>query len=1186
MNRANEILIAFAAGLLLVVSAAAQQDTINTVIGSGPNAMPAVNANVYYAYEVATDAAGNFYYTAAQEGRVYKATPGGNVTLIAGIGGQNAEGYNGDGIPATSAQLNQPQGIFVDTASPPNVYIADTNNCLIRKVNGSTGIITTVAGYTYTDTGGNLHASICEFGSYTDNKGNGFSSTGDGGKATLATISFPVGVAVDASGNIYIADTSNGRIREVSASTGNISTVAGGGGSTTAANNCGGSSPWGDGGAATNAYICSPQAVAVDSSVSPPNIFLAHYGGGACEVREVVGGTGATAGNIYRVAGSASSCGFSGDGSSATSALLNDDWQVWTQSSGGTTTVTVADYGNSRIRQFTVNSSGTPVAGNISTIAGGGSSNCTNENIPAIESCLQPIGVAFDKSGNYFIGDYGYERVREVSKSTGNINTVAGWGYPFYPYPINNTVPLGTDYQLYYPFHIRGDSTGDIYLAGYQDQSVFAWNSSTGAFSLVTGNGTSGYQGDTVTATNSTIELNNPTDVVKDSNGNIYISDYNNCVIREVVASTGDIHTVVGGTDNNRFGCGFEDGSLSVGKINGVYAMDVDSNNNLYLADSSNARVREVNFSAGTITTIAGNGIAGYKGDGGAATSAELSTALYGLAVDSAGDVYILDTNNLRVREVAASTGNIQTVAGNGTAGYQGDGVPATDTALYYPEGIAIDAAGDLLIADYDNQRIRLVDTAGIIHTIAGTGTAGYTGNGGLATSAELYYPVSVTTDSSGNIYETDYYNWAVRQISALSIASSAPASATFETQLVHTTSNSVELTIKAAGTVNISSIAASSGFTEIDDCPATLNNGQSCAVDVAFSPTTVGDINGSLTISYNGYLAPSLIVPLQGTATALSISPNPLAFSSQPVTTSVTKTITVKGATTYSASPVSLLGDTTDFSIASNTCTGAVTTSCTVGITFDPQSPGAKKTKLIIKDNDPTSPQIVSITGTGSSYESFTPASVTFKTQVVGTTSKATTVTFKYAGSGSITLSSAATASSSYVLTSNTCTSGAVLATGGTCTFGVEFAPSTSTLGVVTGTVTVNFSADPNGQTTAQLPLTGTATEVSISPASLAFGTVTSGTSTKSITLTNKGTMTLTFSGTPTITGTGSAQFTVLTGTSTCLNGSVTMTQGKSCTIQVQFTSTGKGVKYSENLSISDNDGASPQIVKITATD
>lgn len=1074
MTSIQKIAITIAAGLVLALSANAQQDIITTVIGGGPNAMPAVDANVYYAYEVATDSAGNFYYTAAYEGRVFKATPGGNVTLIAGIGGQNAEGYNGDGIQATSAYLNFPQAVAVDSASPPNVYIADTNNCVIRKVNGSTGIITTVAGYAYTDSAGNPHTS-CGWGSYTDNHANGFSSNGDGGKATLADLYSPLGIGLDGSGNLYIADQNNGRVREVNASTGNISTVAGGGGSTTAGNNCGGSSPWGDGAAATSAFLCSPQGVAVDASVTPPNVFVTNAD--ACSVREIVGGTGGTKGNIYRVAGSYTlGCGFSGDGSSATSAQLSTGWQVWAQASAGTTTVTVADYGNSRIRQFTVNSSGTPTSGNISTIAGGGSTNCLNENIPAIESCLQPIGVAFDTSGNYFIGDYGYERVREVSKSTGNINTVAGWGYPYYPYPVGNNVPLGTDYQLYYPWHVHGDSSGNIYVAGYQDESVFAYNSSTGALSQVTGNGTAGYLGDTVIATNGTIELNGPTDVVKDSNGNIFISDYNNCVIREIAASTGDIHTVVGGTDNSRFGCGFKDGALSAGQINGVWALAIDSNNNLYLADSGNERVREVNLGASTITTIAGNGTYGFTGDGGAATSAELTNALYGLSVDSAGNVYISDSSNYRVRKVTAATGIINTIAGNGAGGFEGDGVPATETSVYAPYGLALDAAGDLFLADYNNQRVRMVDTAGIIHTIAGNGTAGYVGQGVLATSAELYYPTGVTTDSSGNIYLADYYNWVIRKVSALNVVGSSPPSASFEPQPVHTTSASVEFTLTAAGTANITSITSSAGFTELDNCPITLTNGASCTVDVAFAPSTPGVINGTLTVSYNGFFGPSTVVKLQGTATGLTISPSPLAFGAQLINTIVTKSITVKGSTTYKSPSATLSGDTTDFTIASNTCTATVTISCVIGISFDPLSLNGKKATLSIHDSDPTNPQLVGITGTG--------------------------------------------------------------------------------------------------------------TEVTISPTALAFGTVTTGSSTKSVTVTNKGTTTLTFSGTPTITGTGSVQFSVITGSSTCLNGTVTMTQNVSCTINVQFTSTSKGVVYSETMSISDNGGGSPQLVKITGTD
>jgi hypothetical protein len=308
------------------------------------------------------------------------------------------------------------------------------------------------------------------------------------------------------------------------------------------------------------------------------------------------------------------------------------------------------------------------------------------------------------------------------------------------------------------------------------------------------------------------------------------------------------------------------------------------------------------------------------------------------------------------------------------------------------------------------------------------------------------------------------------------------------------------------------------------------LPNGAACTVSVFFTPTLSGARYGTLFINTNGYFGATTTISLEGTGTGLTITPDPLAIGSSPINTSVTKSIAVKGGTTYSS--VTLEGDTTDFTIATNTCTGTVAATCAIGITFDPKSTGAKKATLVLKDTDPTSPQVVSITGTGSSYESFTPTSVIFKAELDGTTSKATKITFKYTGSGTLALTTL-TPSSAFVvnetgISSDACNPGTTtLIKNQFCYFNVEFVPGTA-IGTVAGNVTASFTGDPNNSSLV-LPLTGTGTEVSLSPASLAFGTVASGTKNETLTVKNMGTTTLTFSGTPTITGTGSGQFTVL---------------------------------------------------------
>ena len=176
----------------------------------------------------------------------------------------------------------------------------------------------------------------------------------------------------------------------------------------------------------------------------------------------------------------------------------------------------------------------------------------------------------------------------------------------------------------------------------------------------------------------------------------------------------------------------------------------------MFVADTDNNRVRKID-PTGIITTVAGNGIYSYSGDGGPATNAGLSS-LYGLTADASGNVYIADTQNDRVRKVATN-GIITTIAGNGTAAYTGDGGPATNATLDYPSGVAADASGTVFIADLDNQCIRKVDTNGIITTVAGTGAVGGTGDGGAATNATLNYPFSVSVDAAGDLFIADQGN-------------------------------------------------------------------------------------------------------------------------------------------------------------------------------------------------------------------------------------------------------------------------------------------------------------------------------------------------------------------------------------------------------------------------------------------
>jgi sugar lactone lactonase YvrE len=194
--------------------------------------------------------------------------------------------------------------------------------------------------------------------------------------------------------------------------------------------------------------------------------------------------------------------------------------------------------------------------------------------------------------------------------------------------------------------------------------------------------------------------------------------------------------------------------------------LGIDASGNVYIVDSGNRRIRKVTISTGIITTVAGNGTNGALGDGGLATSASINSQGSTLGFDSAGNLYFADTLNNRIREVKASTGIITTIAGTGIGAYYGDGGAATSAMVNAPEGVAVDWAGNVYIADTANNRIRAISSStGKMSTVAGTGSATYSGDGGLATSAAVNWPGGVAVDSGGNLYISDEDNNRVRVV-------------------------------------------------------------------------------------------------------------------------------------------------------------------------------------------------------------------------------------------------------------------------------------------------------------------------------------------------------------------------------------------------------------------------------------
>lgn len=322
------------------------------------------------------------------------------------------------------------------------------------------------------------------------------------------------------------------------------------------------------------------------------------------------------------------------------------------------------------------------------------------------------------------------------------------------------------------------DPSGNLFIADQFNNRIR--EVSGGNINTIAGDGVGGYYGDGGAATSA--EVNFPSGLALDPSGNLYIADYNNSVIRKVTSGT--IYTVAG---DNGAGAGYsgDNNAALAAQLDKPISIALDTAGNMYIADTTNNRIRKVTAVNGAIpysictttsggvtsytncpviTTIAGGSLAGDQGDGGLATGALLDDPI-GICVDSAGNVYFSDSENHKIRKISTD-GIITTVVGTGNPGFSGDGGPATNAELFYPKGITMDKQGNLYIADYSNQVIRKVGTNGVIETIAGIGTvAGLYGDGGPANQALLNFPTGVAVDTGGNVYIADTDNYIVRKL-------------------------------------------------------------------------------------------------------------------------------------------------------------------------------------------------------------------------------------------------------------------------------------------------------------------------------------------------------------------------------------------------------------------------------------
>jgi uncharacterized protein (TIGR03437 family) len=688
-------------GVWASTTAALAQGIITTVAGTDAvfqdDGKPALQARIGSSEGVLAGPDGTVYFSDVDNQMVFKVAADGILHVVAGNG---LLGFSGDGGAATAARLNQPMRLALDAQG--DLLMLDTAGSRIRKVTPA-GIISTVAG-------------------------SGFGYGGDGAPATKALMSAR-GLAVDSAGNIFIADTFNNRIREITASDGIIRTIAG--------TSMAGSS--GDGGPATAAMLNMPYALAVDQS---GNIFVADIGNN--RVRKITASTGVITtfapnvslygvhldsnGVLYGVGSSrvysftadgtkvllagTGANDFTGDGGKALSAALGGPFDVAPAPDGK---LYIGDYYNNRIRVV-------DQAGIINTFAGNGQFRVSPEGIPGPSVLLNlPAGLSFDPAGNLLIADPGLNRIRILTPA-GVVSTFAGTGRP-------GTVldgSLAINAPLNSPQDVLADASGNVFTAEY---ATIRKVNTNGTITAVAGGGTSPADG---AATK--VQLQGAQGLAVDVNGDLLFVETSGHRARRLRAD-GTLVTIAGTGVAGFSG----DGSPAVmAQLNGPHDLAVDHAGNIYIGDVGNFRVRKI-ATDGTISTVAGNGIYANPGEGLQAKATSLTSPL-GVEVDAQGNMYIGQPTKISRIDVS---GKITTFAGTGAVGFSGDGGPAVKAALSGGR-MALDKAGDLFFVDTNNNRVRAVLAAAPAFQAA-PASLSFSGTAGGSPSAPLALSVTST---------------------------------------------------------------------------------------------------------------------------------------------------------------------------------------------------------------------------------------------------------------------------------------------------------------------------------------------------------------------------------------------------------------------------------------------------------
>jgi trimeric autotransporter adhesin len=939
-------------------AAGAQQaaNTINTIAGGGPIPSNPTQADLPGPTAVWKDGLGNIYITAPASAYVFEMLSGTNLTAYTGQGW----GYfAGDGGPVGAANVGLVTDIVEDALG--DFYLVDIADSRIREVTPN-GIIDTIVG----------SGTKCDISTGTD-------VCGDGGPVSGAELNIPTSIALDSAGNIYITDTDDNRIRVAnmgssaitvagtSIPAGYIQTIVGNGTACPITN-----TTCGDGGPASAAQVNYPTGIFVDAT---GDIYIADTGDDEIRVIQgaTTGGTTITAYAGQMHAACPQSTSGCNDGSPANQGLLRLPQGIFLDSTGNGY---ISDTGDNKLRYVNVQT------GVINTMAGTGTQGFSGDSGPAQQAELDaPNSLFVDSSSNIYVADTGNQRVREFQLA-GTINTIAG--------SAPSTGPA-LSAQFANPYAIA-EVSGTIYFTDQANNLVRELTSSGNppvyTVATVAGSGSAGFAGDGGSATSTSVLLNSPSGLAVDSKGNVYFTDTNNLVIRQV-NSAGTISTVAGTPGVGcppPTNCG---NNVLATSASFTYPLGIatDSNGNLYIADYYGYRIFAVNMGTTTATlggisgvkpnhivAIAGTGIQGDCSFNNSCGKQATKTAINhpgDVAVDSSGNVYFSDQWNNAVRQITTA-GILNAYALGGHPGPTGDGGPASKGGMWNPLTVALDPAGNLYISGGNDELVQRVDVSTTsldgpheIGTVAGNANdptlGGFAGDGGSATAIGVRInDVGTSVDAYGNLYIADAANNRIRYVPLGPEGAPSVTTINLGTWPLDQSGGGLPINFTSTGgaELNLNSIAInganSSEFTATNTCgtlPMPMGPDAHCNVTVTLTPTGYGPQTATLTFTDNAPDSPQTVT-LTGSGPTFSSSASPNAIKVAQGSS---------GTSTITLTPVAKFNQTVNLTCSGNpanstctispnqlTLTGSSTSTATLTVQTESNTPSGSYTLVV----------------------------------------------------------------------------------------------------------------------------------------------------------------------------------------------------------------------------------------------